>query len=562
MNPTCSCKAGFVGDGLSCYNSMACASGVCCASGYRWSSAEGCVDIDECASSEENCLSHLVCENTRGSFDCQTPPEPTRAPGAHHIAKRSVSPNSVLFRCGAVMCAAGHDCYTVNGVEQCRDPCTFNSRLDDPWRSTSNTGQNPLKCDNTVDWQGWYRLFLGADSVQMPENCVPVRRCGTHAPLWLPDGHPKPSDGIVLSRVCGHWSSDCCNFESNPIHIKACPRNYFVYKFVNPSACHLGYCADVNTAVCGSCRQDELCVSEDKVNWRCESQGRGPRAGGQVLGAPELVCGSSFIQVGLDSSVLAGKGLNASSAHLANFRCKALNETKGVVWFRIERKRESCGTQLRTNITHATYSNTLFVYPVTIGNITFSIPEKIPFSCVYPLHTETSLDVAIRPQLSLEGAVVRAGSRPNAVMSLYRNADYTDPYSSGRVLLPLGSALYVGVSAEEAASDRFAVILESCYATPTADSDGPSRFSLIQNRCPSNRRLVRVEQSGPLLPGRFTALVTLFSTDYGTIFLHCSLSMCDPRQPTCTQKCKSRVSRSVSLKKSVTFGPITWEKTG
>ena len=83
---------------------------------------------------------------------------------------------------------------------------------------------------------------------------------------------------------------------------------------------------------------------------------------------------------------------------------------------------------------------------------------------------------------SLEGAVVRAGSSPDGVMSLYHNADYTDPYSEGAVSLPLGSALYVGVSAEDAASDGFAVILESCYATPTPESDGASRFSLIQNR--------------------------------------------------------------------------------
>ncbi|KAJ8283523.1 hypothetical protein COCON_G00023730 [Conger conger] len=459
MNPTCSCKDGFEGDGLSCHNPMACASGGCCSSGYRWSS-DGCVDIDDCAV-EEKCLSNLTCENTPGSFDCRNsstmPPADSEPPAAHHITKRSVNPSSVLFRCGAVMCAAGQDCYAVNGVTQCRDPCTFNSRLNDPWRATNNTSQNPVRCDRSGNWQGWYRLFLGAASVQMPEKCVPMRRCGTHAPLWLPDGHPEPSHGIVLSRVCGHWSSGCCTFKSNPIHIKACPGNYFVYKFVDPSACSLAYCADVNTAVCGSCRPDESCVSEDKVNWRCERQGG-------ELGSPDLVCGRSSMQVGLDSSVLAGK---AREKAWCGFGLNA---------------RGSCGTQLTTNDTHATYSNTLFVYPVANGNETFSIPERIPLSCVYPLDSEISLDVAIRPQLSLDGAVVRAGSRPNAVMSLYRNADYTDPYSAGTVVLPLGSALYVGVSAEDAAADRFAVILESCYATPTADSDGPSRFSLIQNR--------------------------------------------------------------------------------
>ena len=83
---------------------------------------------------------------------------------------------------------------------------------------------------------------------------------------------------------------------------------------------------------------------------------------------------------------------------------------------------------------------------------------------------------------SLEGALVGAGSSPDGVMSLYHNADYTDPYSEGAVSLPLGSALYVGVSVEDAASDGFAVILENCYATATPEADEPLHFSLIQNR--------------------------------------------------------------------------------
>ena len=53
----------------------------------------------------------------------------------------------------------------------------------------------------------------------------------------------------------------------------------------------------------------------------------------------------------------------------------------------------------QTNATHVIYSNTLIIYPVANGNASFSIPTTIPLSCVYPLDTETSLDVAIKPQL-------------------------------------------------------------------------------------------------------------------------------------------------------------------
>uniref|UniRef100_A0A3Q3LZH9 Si:ch73-180n10.1 n=1 Tax=Labrus bergylta TaxID=56723 RepID=A0A3Q3LZH9_9LABR len=75
----------------------------------------------------------------------------------------------------------------------------------------------------------------------MPERCVPVNRCGTHAPLWLAGPHPRRRDGIVTRRVCAHWNKNCCAFESTPINIKKCRGNYYVYQFTKPTACYLAY---------------------------------------------------------------------------------------------------------------------------------------------------------------------------------------------------------------------------------------------------------------------------------------------------------------------------------
>ncbi|XP_067285179.1 sushi, nidogen and EGF-like domain-containing protein 1 [Pseudorasbora parva] len=98
-------------------------------------------------------------------------------------------------------------------------------------------------CDYSVSWNGWYRLFLQGQSTQMPDTCVDQFSCGTHAPLWLNGGHPKVEDGVVTRAVCGHWMNTCCYFQSNPIKVKACPGNYYVYEFVRPNACSLTYCA-------------------------------------------------------------------------------------------------------------------------------------------------------------------------------------------------------------------------------------------------------------------------------------------------------------------------------
>lgn len=94
-----------------------------------------------------------------------------------------------------------------------------------------------------VFFKGWYRLFYKGKSLQMPERCVPVNKCGTHSPLWLAGPHPTRRQGIVTRSVCGHWKKRCCAFKSTPIKVKKCRGNYFVYKFTKPSACYLAYCA-------------------------------------------------------------------------------------------------------------------------------------------------------------------------------------------------------------------------------------------------------------------------------------------------------------------------------
>ncbi|XDV44104.1 hypothetical protein PO909_012443 [Leuciscus waleckii] len=83
----------------------------------------------------------------------------------------------------------------------------------------------------------------------MPDSCVDEYSCGTAAPLWLNGGHPKVKDGVVTRAVCGHWSNNCCYFQSNPIKVKACPGNYYVYEFVSPVSCHSAYCAEVRNII-------------------------------------------------------------------------------------------------------------------------------------------------------------------------------------------------------------------------------------------------------------------------------------------------------------------------
>ncbi|KAM9425688.1 uromodulin-like [Pholidichthys leucotaenia] len=402
-----------------------------------------------------------------------------------------------IDECRLPLCKRGMDCID----NTCADPCSRYSRLEDDWRSVNNTDQVSLHCDRYVYWQGWYRMFLDNKDARIPERCIEKR------------------------------SSSCCLFPSHDIHVKLCPGNYYVYKLLQPSACHLAYCAEENPPA--------------------------PAPPAHF----DLICGRDNIQVGVQVASMMSSQLDPFSGNLAANNCSLVRESDGIVWYETETKEGACGNKLKTNGTHAIYFNALFLY--SVDNSSFSPPETFPFSCAYALETDTSLDVAIRPILPIDGGVSGVGAEATASMSLFPNASFTEPYAAGVVTLPLGSPLYVGVSVQET-DPVFAVVLEDCFATNSQDINepNPSFFqSLIENKCPANRREVAVISSGSSLRSRFSAVLFLFqNNDFEDVYIHCQLSLCDQRNFNCVPSCHRKVAaRSISSSeqmKAVSVGPI------
>ncbi|CAH3179782.1 unnamed protein product, partial [Porites lobata] len=219
----CACKAGFTGDGKTCSdidecstNSHSCdVNAVCsnnvgsyacsCKAGYT-GNGNTCTDIDECASGTHNCHSSLAsCTNTVGSFSCS---------------------------CNSPSSGDGRTC---NLPSECQNYGSLNSYT----RKMTHT-TNSYYCDSGIG-PGWFR-FEGSAGTRMPTSCPPTRRCNTAATGWMNGAHPTVGDGQVTRTVCFHYYGNCCYWSTN-IKVRNCGSYYVYYLSGTPSGhCHLRYC--------------------------------------------------------------------------------------------------------------------------------------------------------------------------------------------------------------------------------------------------------------------------------------------------------------------------------
>ncbi|XP_053473319.1 pancreatic secretory granule membrane major glycoprotein GP2-like isoform X2 [Ictalurus furcatus] len=277
--------------------------------------------------------------------------------------------------------------------------------------------------------------------------------------------------------------------------------------------------------------------------------------------SPELVCNRTTMLLGVPSNFRVSRSLDPSSGHLADPSCTAGHEVNGTVWYEVQSQEGVCGNVMRTNSTQVAYSNILYLYPVNTS--TFALPTAFPFSCIYPLDSLTSLDLGLNPFLPMqESGLVGYGPGASVTMLLFHDANFTSSYPPGPVTLPVGTPLYVGMNLQEVESTRFNVVIEECYITGKPDANSTERYYLIQSRCSSNPRDVIVNENGVSQSARFTALLFLYQGNYNEMFLQCRFTLCDRTTDSCSARCQTRTTRSISNHKSLTIGPITWTKEG
>ncbi|XP_067285698.1 pancreatic secretory granule membrane major glycoprotein GP2-like [Pseudorasbora parva] len=466
------------------------------------------------------------------------------------------------------------------------DPCYNYTPLHEPRRATDNSYyHNSIACDLYVDWKGWYRLFLNDHNAQMPESCVNKVMCGTNYPLWLNGSHPQLEDGVVTRQVCVSSWYGCCNYTSHPIRVKACPGNYYVYEFVKPMFCG-AYCiestkqsilsASITETIlptksiippvttndvrdtCSelSCSEDERCGMKNGIyGCLCKKDRPQPRSG--YFDFSET-CESSSGSMSVSRCQLFEAGFPADVLHLNDPRCKG-TVRNGRVEFKFDNDQHICGTNLVANGTHFIYDNFNLRTPRSEKSM------KLSVSCVYPQTQTFFMNVKNNPLESIVHKTLPAGEgRYRVRMIPYQDEEFIRPFT-GRVDAELDQEMHVEVRVEGVDSRQFALVMDTCWATPENDPDYSLRWDLIRSECPNpDDDTVELLKNGVSTSSRFSFGMKIYTANSAKIHLHCTVHLCLLSSNRCLTDCASghqrREGRSLDFhdSASISMGPLVW----
>ncbi|XP_029474944.1 uromodulin-like [Rhinatrema bivittatum] len=530
----CICKEDYEGDGLNCTLKSLCTDSSCCPSGYFWNNVgQCCSKPDLCSNPNINhCDPRERCTQIFGHYTCSGP----------------VRNNSILANCNGQTCSSGEDCrYLPNGSIGCVDPCMHHEELEENWRADNYRAGAMLHEDYNL--HGWYH-FAGESGSKMLESCQSSFFCGTGSPITLQAPHPPPEHGIVL--MDGVTGSRCSSIAQ--IYVKACPENFFVYKFMGLYYPGSGYCTDHSSlpvpTCCSPCAQDEECrVVDHTWDCHCKEVADAPSDTSQLTSG--VTCGDAALTVTLSKCLLERLGLRSHLANPAGPDCAGHREVvNGTSTIRITWKTGECGTRvMRKNETHVTFSNTLYLTS-TRGSPASS--KEIPLSCDYPFNMQYDVELSSNPVQSS----VTVGDA-TVTLALFKNDTFTDPYEEGELLVRSDMPVYVGVYIQNGMWRKDAVVMKNCYSTPSANPGEMTKHFYIQDRCPNGADpSVTVTDNGKSHQAGFAGILFAQNSDEDSAFLHCAVQLCTPtRGESCVPICPPR-SPTIDFTNLLTIGPI------
>uniref|UniRef100_A0A3B3BEX1 UMOD/GP2/OIT3-like D8C domain-containing protein n=1 Tax=Oryzias melastigma TaxID=30732 RepID=A0A3B3BEX1_ORYME len=122
------------------------------------------------------------------------------------------------------------------------DTCEHYTELNDDWLSEYNINGNSY-CNGDYSTEGWYHMFVGQTSAQIPETCVQDSRCDSYTRLQMTQPHPTQYNQTVTRSLCYNTGINCYCYTSYAIKVKLCYEDFYVYKLQRLPGCNTAYCA-------------------------------------------------------------------------------------------------------------------------------------------------------------------------------------------------------------------------------------------------------------------------------------------------------------------------------
>ncbi|MBN3317916.1 UROM protein, partial [Atractosteus spatula] len=227
------------------------------------------------------------------------------------------------------------------------------------------------------------------------------------------------------------------------------------------------------------------------------------------------------------------------NVHLLNKDCAAFEEVvSGITYFSAATRSDNytlCGGRTpEKNVTHITYSNTLYSGNKTEGQIVRQPQVEIIFKCVYPYMRRVSLPFPIAPYSS--EMVLRVKQlEATVVMRLYKSSTFKEAYTSTPVL-HLRDRVYVGVQITDP-ENFFALRVNECWATQTPDPNASQSFNhvLIDNGCVKDETVTFLNGTDGRGGANGEGSAVYYSFDMFRfvvqpfdLYLHCRVQLCTP----------------------------------
>ncbi|XP_069478977.1 uromodulin-like [Ambystoma mexicanum] len=528
---------GYVGDGLRCTNISHCSDSSCCPPTYTWDPTHHC------------CSSTNFCADP--SLNSCGPKETCEMVYDHYICTGSERNNSPLLNCNGQTCSAGQDCKRyADGSVRCMDPCREHYDWDSYWRADNHSTGDRLSDDR--NFHGWVH-FVGQSGSRMPEQCVKSLQCGTGSPVILKGGHPTMEEGIVLRH--GAYGSKCST--TAQIYVKACPGNFFTYKFMGLFFPGFGYCTDPNTVAVPACSPG--CAQDEECLWAMDSWGCYCKAGVTVPPGPihaTVSCGGNKLMASLSRCKLEALGLQSSTAHFADPACVGQRGYGGTLsTINVVSGFMQCGTSaVRTNEMQVSFSN---VIKLTAANGHAEDNMNISVSCNRTLNMQLSSELSGNAVESALAVMVPNLGQLTLKLSLFKNVQFTEPFQQDELAVPRGLPVYVGAYIQDAIGVPAVVLMRNCFATSSGNSEDTKKHFFIRNRCPDSADL-SVQMEGQTEPYQAGFKTLLFQESWGfeNMHLHCALQLCtSANKSDCTPVCPA-LDAPADFTNLLTIGPI------